>query len=265
MKITFLTRCFEIFLGLKRTTCLPVLLGLMLTSAALQAEQTVRLVGDPWPPYVVGNLGEDAGSGIAVEIANRIFATIADAEVRFPLIPWNRALREVEAGSSDGIGALLKTDDREKYMEYTLPLLQGKSLVWAVTGDDGRPFEWLHVSDLKGYRLGVTQGYSYGEEIDQNIELGELDVVLAPSVEQLFAMLANDRIDIALANDAVGYSLAKLYPRVQIHAAEKIISTETFYMGISRKSPAIALIPRINQAILSMQENGQIDRIIRGE
>ena len=229
------------------------------------ADQTVLLVGDPWPPYVIGELGEDATSGVAVEIVKTIFSQIDGVMVRFPLVPWNRALREVEEGRSDGIGMLLKTPEREAYMLYTVALVTGENLIWSATGETADRFEWTSIEDLRGLRIGITQGYSYGESLDRSFENGDVVAVSAPTVEHLFELLANGRVDLALANDAVGYSLARKYPQAGILASIRATNTETFYIGISRKSPAVNLVPMINREIERLRADGSIDRIVRGE
>jgi polar amino acid transport system substrate-binding protein len=249
---------------LKKLSAMSIAITLLGCSQAI-AEQTVRLVGDPWPPYVIGELGEDATSGVAVEIVDEIFALIDDASARFPLIPWKRALREVEEGQSDGIGLLLKTAERERYMLYTVPLVTGEGLIWSATAGTANAFEWTSIQDLQGLKIGITQGYSYGEEFDRMFEKGELITVSAPSVELLFSMLANGRVELALANDAVGYSLARKYPEAGIVPAKRSTLSETFYMGISRKSSAVKLVPEINHAIELLRTNGTIARIVRRE
>ena len=242
-----------------------ILPAVLLVNSQVFAQQVVTLVGDPWPPYVDGKLGEDATTGVAVQIVRKIFSLIEGAEVRFPLIPWNRALREVEAGKSDGIVILLKNAERERYMVFSEPLLVGENLVWSVTGNTSPAFEWRDLDDLKGLKLGVTQGYSNGEQLDRSIKNGEVTAMSAPTVEQLFAMLVYGRVDVALANNAVGYSFARKYPVAGIKPAALPISTEVFYIGISKKSAAAKLIPEINHAIRSLHADGYIEKIIRGE
>ena len=241
-----------------------IVFAVLLANLAL-AEQAVLLVGDPWPPYVIGELGEDATSGIAVEIVKTIFAQIDGVTVRFPLVPWKRALREVEEGRSDGIGMLLKTPEREAYMLYTVALVTGENLIWSATGETADRFEWTSIEDLRGLRIGITQGYSYGESLDRSFENGDVVAVSAPTVEHLFELLANGRVDLALANDAVGYSLARKYPQAVIQPSIRATNSETFYIGISRKSPAVKLVPMINREIDKLRADGSIARIVRGE
>lgn len=226
------------------------------------ADQVVTFVGDPWPPYVEGVLGEDANAGVAVEVVNEIFSRIENVHARFPLIPWNRALSEVEAGSQDGIAMLLKTPEREAFMLYSVPMIISTSLVWSTAENT---FEWDSVEDFRGQRVGIIDGYSYGEELDRDFKAESIVTVKLSTVERMFAMLANDRIDLALATEAVGAALAKKFPQAGIRSAKRATDSETFYLAISKKSSAVGLIPEINLIILRLQASGVIDRIIRNE
>ena len=242
---------------------LYLLIVITLWSQLAFSERTITLVGDPWPPFVEGKLGEEAQSGIAVEIVNEIFLQLDNVKARFPLIPWKRALREVEEGYQDGVVILLKTPERERYMAYTEPLLIDDSLVWSVEDPERGHFEWNEVNDFQGIKVGVIRGYSYGEAIDRQIENGTIMAVFAPTVQHLFAMLANGRIDVALSNKSVGLSQIKKFPDASIRFAQRPTDTETFYMGLSKKSRAVELIPDINRILKKLNDDGVIERIIR--
>ena len=74
-------------------------------------------------------------------------------------------------------------------------------------------------------------------------------------------MLARGRFDIALANDAVGYALARQYAtEYQLMPTEKVTGTEVHYFAFSKKSTARKLIPRINRIISQLKKNGFIER-----
>jgi len=228
------------------------------------SERTVTFVGEPLPPYVEGKMGEDAQSGIAVEIINQIFSKIDAVSARFPLIPWLRALHEVERGYHDGIALLQKTPEREVHMAYSLPLIVGANLVWSVRSTEGMVFEWDQFTDFHGKRIGIIRGYSYGEALEQAFKSEKIHAVSAPTVEHMFAMLESGRIDLALANDAVGAALVRKFPDAGITAASKPTDSDIFHLAISKKSPAVSLIPKINQIIMALKAEGFIRRMIRG-
>jgi ABC-type amino acid transport substrate-binding protein len=251
-------------------TCLIVVLSIVLGTGhwafgTCWAGEIVTLTGDPWPPYVIGEIGKEATGGTAVELVKQIFEFLPNTDVVFPMIPWNRALMEVKNGSMDGIAILLKTPERERSLDYTEPLFKSYSLVWYSTEKFPDGFSWLTLSDLSSYSIGITRGYSYGDQIDDAIASGELAVTPVPTVKHLFTMLARERVDIALAGDAVGHDLAAgISATATIRAAEKPTGTDVYHLAFSKRSPARKLIPQINQAIAEMREQGFIEQIISG-
>lgn len=241
---------------------ITALFALLLPAFFCHAEQRVTLTGDPWPPYVEGELGQEARGGIVVELVERIFSRLEGVEASFPLVPWNRALKEVEVGTKDGIVALLKSAERERYMVYTDPLFESHNLVWYSKKKFPRGFNWNKIGDLAGYRVGITKGYTYGDDIDHAIESGLLPVVRVPTVDRLFAMLARDRVDIALANDNVGNALAGRYGSAnELVAAHKATGKDVHYLAFSRKSPAQDLVPRINRILSELRGEGVLDEL----
>lgn len=244
-----------------KTATYLVALVLSTSSSSLSAERTVTLTGDPWPPYMLGELGQEATGGVGRDLILAIFDRIDGVEVSFPLIPWKRALREVRAGTKDGIAILLKTAEREHYIDYTDELFASLNLVWYSRKRFAQGFEWDNLSDLKRYRLGITRDYSYGETIDRAIEDDRLAATQVTTVNQLFAMLAQNRVDLALANDVVGCALAKQYSGIV--AAQKETGADVYHIGFSKLSPARALISSVDRIISELKEERIIDKMIR--
>ena len=242
-----------------------LMLGIFCWSATLSAQQTLTMVSDPWPPYVQGELGTTADSGIAVELVTEIFNRIDKVDLQIQVIPWKRALLEVERGFYDGIPLLLKTPERENYLTYSIPMFVGKNLAWSLENKSGEYFEWQELDDFSGRRIGIIQDYSYGKSLDQRIAEGTLDVVAVPSVSHMFDMLVNGRIDIALANDAVGVRMVSKYPGVKIWSAKQPTDLDIYHLALSRKSAFVHLMPRINEIIRELQDNGFIERLIQAQ
>lgn len=253
-----------LFDSLRRRTSQLMLVSMLISLPCPGfAQQVVTLTGDPWPPYVEGVLGQEATHGTVVELAKEVFRRLNGVQLSLPMIPWNRALREVEHGTKDGILGLLKTEERERYMIYTEPLFSARSLVWYTKNKFPRGFYWNSINDLAKYKVGVIQGYSYGDEIDSAIQSGDFPVVQVATVDLLFKMLAKERIDIAIENDSVGYALAsQSSPEVAILPAEKAIETEVLYIAFSKKSNAQKLIPQINQILSELRKEGFMDRLL---
>ncbi len=247
-----------------RALALCTWLALALGAAgAAHAQRVVTLTGDPWPPFAEGVLGQEATGGIAVELSRLIFAEIDGVDASFPLIPWKRALREVETGAMDGIVLLLKNPERERYMVFTEPLFSIATLVWysRVHRPDG--FEWNDLADLRAVRVGVTRGHHYSGPVGSAIDDGTLRVTAAPKAENLFAMLVGNRLDVALSNESVGYALTRRFPDHAIVPAERPTSIAVYHLGLSRKSGGAELVPRINEVLARLKRDGTVDRLLR--
>ena len=125
-------------------------------------------------------------------------------------------------------------------------------------------FEWKRLEDFSSYSLGVVRGYSYGDEVDQALQKGELKATEVNTVDQLFTMLAGDRVDLALANDGVGFALARQHTKAQVVAANMATGEDVLYMAFSRRSEARRLIPQINEILAELRGQGVVERTIRG-
>jgi ABC-type amino acid transport substrate-binding protein len=75
-------------------------------------------------------------------------------------------------------------------------------------------------------------------------------------------MLARGRLDLALANDFVGYALAANYAPIVV-PAELPTGIDEFHIAISKNSNASDLIPEINRVIAELKQEGFLDDIIK--
>lgn len=248
-----------------RTALYAVAVAIVMAGASIPrvSAETVTLATDPWPPYVTGDLDRGVNGGIIFELVTEIFARIDGVEVEFAMLPWKRALAEVRNGALDGIPMLLKTPERETYMAYTDPLATSRSLIWYSKERFPNGFGWEQVDDLISYRIGVARGYSYGV-MDAPLKSGRFDVTAVNDTSQLFRMLKLQRLDLVLANDAVGYTQIERHADAgSIVPADKETEVETHYMSFSKKSPAVHLIPQINRIMAEMRKEGVTARILR--
>ncbi|MGI9288051.1 MAG: substrate-binding periplasmic protein [Pseudomonadales bacterium] len=231
---------------------------------ATEQKQHITLSGDPWPPYIIGKLGEEATGGVGVRLMYAIFDRLDDVELSIPMVPWKRALREVRHGTKDGIAILLKTPKREQYMVYSDELFRSFNTVWYSTANFPNGFYWHQYDDFKPYTIGVVQGHSYGDELDEMIDEGTLAAIKVPSVRKLFAMLKKKRIELAIADRLVGEAFVRQRAGVsqRLQAADKPAAGEVYYIALSKKSEARHLIPAINGVVAELKKEGVIDKLI---
>ena len=110
---------------------------------------------------------------------------------------------------------------------------------------------------------GVNPLKRIGHALETGVARGALRTIPVTKVEQLFLMVARGRVDLALANDAVGYSMTRRYANLaDIRPATKPSGEDVHYMAFSKRSPARLIIPSINRAISELRREGVIDQLI---
>jgi len=227
----------------------------------------VTLSEDPWPPYTIGKPGKAPEGGFAVEFSNEIFNRI-NVEVDLMLFPWKRCLQQMKKGQRDGLMLLTINAERLEYMEYTDSIMKDQDLLWyspkAFKAKWGKNFEWNTFKDLKPYQIGNTSGFNYGKAYKEALKDLKLKVQYANTDLQNFNKLVKKRTDIFICNETVANAIFKKKPKLkrQLAFASKPFKSVQFHMSFSKKSPAIALIPKINKAISQMKQDGTIDKIL---
>ncbi len=170
---------------LRRIFCFAATIAVCVQSFA--ANTTLKLGSTPWPPFT-GKAGEPR---IVIDLVNealrriRVFETVT-------IVTDGTLTQQIKDGNFDGSPALWRDTDRETYLEYSAPLLENRLVLVGKRGSDVRA---KSLTELKGKRVGIVTGYSYGEEMkkakdtqfvagaDQQTNLdkmmrGELDYIL---------------------------------------------------------------------------------------
>ena len=118
---------------------------------------------DPaWHPFeFIDQNGHYAGigSGFIEAISDRLNIKMTP----IPGLTWSQVIEKAKAGEIDVLPAVIRTPDREKYLNFTKPYLSFP-IVTAINKDT--PFIGS-IKDLAGYRVGVVKDY-YTEDILRN-------------------------------------------------------------------------------------------------
>lgn len=232
------------------------------SSAHGHSVRTVALGGDPWPPYFLGEIGENAREGLGLDILDAIASQLGNIRFEVPLLPWNRALQAARMGDIDGIAFLLRTPEREAYLAYSDPVFSSRNLVWYSTERFPNGFRWQSLNDLKPFRIGINRGYSYGRAIDEAIASNQLNIIKMRSVEALFTLASKQRVDLVLANDVVGSNIVQKYKHDTIRFAEQPTGEDVFHLAITKAAPARDLLPSVNMAISLAKQKGLIKKVL---
>ncbi|MEE4355701.1 MAG: transporter substrate-binding domain-containing protein [Desulfococcaceae bacterium] len=220
----------------------------------------IRLTAFDYPPFYSKENGKI--DGIAVELIREVFGRMK-IETELGFYPLKRALRYMESGEADAQMILIKTAEREKYLHFTEPVMTVRGLIWSAADRKKGAVNFNSLEDLKPYKTGVTLGYSYGQEFDNMLKT--MDVDTASGDYNNYRKLLAHRIDIFPGNEIVAKGLFKKHPELKgkfVHS-DKSFMEWTLYMGISKKSEFVPMIPGINKVLKELKDEDFISKTVR--
>ncbi|MCK5313431.1 MAG: transporter substrate-binding domain-containing protein [Desulfobacteraceae bacterium] len=215
--------------------------------------ETVTLGYVDFPPYEYEKDGKPAG--IQVAIVKTLFER-ADISLKLQPLPFKRAYERAEHGEIDGLFNFYKIKKRLPYFDYSEPVIENP-LVFFVRKDSNIQFNTIE--DLRGLKVGVMRGYTYGEGFDES------PLFFRESTNSHlsnFKKLLSRRIDAYCCDKLVGIHVARQY---NIWSEIKILPTPLKIMeghiGFT-KGKHLGVIEKINAQIRIMKENKEIDQIV---
>jgi len=226
-----------------------------------RSQPTYRFCEDPWPPYTVGETDMPPKAGMAVELFEELEQRLG-MTFHLRLLPWKRCLLWAKEGKYDGVMLLTRNEERSRYLNFSAPIHKDANLVWALKD---RPFEqeFQTFKGFRGLKIGVTEGFNYGEAFDQAVEAYRLKVDPGPTILSNMLRLALGRIDIFLVNRVAGESAIEDRPnlRKKLTYHRGPFEAVPFFIGLSKSSPIGEKIAPFNEALEDMKQDGTINRI----
>ncbi len=232
---------------------------LLLFPISASGQDLFQLAAFEYPPFYWEENGEI--KGIAVDLIDELSKRM-DIKTSLSIYPLKRALYYMEHGEMDGIMILIQTPERERYLNYTDPVITVRGLIWSAADRKGGAVEFEKLEDLKSYKIGVTRGYSYGEQLDAILKTMQADVS-AKDINN-YRKLLRDRIDIFPGNEIVAKGLFKRHPELQgkfVHSEKSFVEWD-LCMGISKKSELVSRIPEINEVLADFKAEGFIRKTV---
>jgi len=183
----------------------PYLAPLFLALAALAASTAAMAQGDPLtvlvfhrPPYYVVEKGQRYGGFLLDHTKNILDA--AHIPFRFEEAPPKRILKTLEEGEQPAcaVGWFI-TPERETFARFSEPIFTGRPMGVAVRTGILRTLPHTPTADAllwRGMRLGLRQGFSYGDWLDAKLagHRHAADLSVAEN-DRLLEMIARGRID----------------------------------------------------------------------
>ncbi|MDE1462493.1 substrate-binding periplasmic protein [Spartinivicinus poritis] len=232
----------------------------MIISPKVLGEEIIRIASGEWPPFLSQHYNEyGAGSHIVTEA----FA-LEGIKVAYIFYPWKRSMETARDGNVDATLLWSKNEERAKHFLFSDPVLTLRHVFFH---RKDLQFDWRDIDDLKQYKIGVTRGYFYGEQIQEAIENSLIDTEVGNTDIINFKKLIANRIQLFIVEPEVGYELlAKNFSesdRKLLTNHHRAIQERQWHLLISNKvSQAEEWLERFNKGLAKLKSQGTIDKIM---
>lgn len=209
-------------------TLLPQKLMTLMASLSLllflpcnsSAQENIAIAVGEWPPYISQDQQYD---GVIVHLIRDIFADMG-IKVTIDFLPWTRAYKAAKNGRYAATAIWMEKEERKTDFLYSDKVLEEQFVFFH---NKALTFDWKTVDDLKKYKVGGIQAYSYGPAIDALIANNAIQIENVNRPQQNFRKLLKDRIDIFPIEVNVGNSILKKYFTLN-HRQEITYNTKPF-------------------------------------
>lgn len=158
--------------------------------SVLAQTHTLKIATGELPPYMTA---ARADRGISLSVVRRAFE-LAGYQVEFTFLPWSRALAETRLGKWDATAAWGNNPERNPPFFVSDNVVTEK---WVFVYRNAVKFSWNNLADLKPYRVGLVQDYTYTPEIWAMSAAGDFKSDKLATDVAAIKMLLLDRLDVA--------------------------------------------------------------------
>ncbi|MEF3696675.1 substrate-binding periplasmic protein [Desulfolutivibrio sp.] len=243
----------------------PLLRPLLLALAVFVAAPAAMAQNEPLtvlvfhrPPYYVVGKGRHFG-GFLLDYTKNVLDA-AHIPFRFAEAPPKRILKTLEEGASATCAVgWFKTAEREAYARFSDPIFTGSPMGVAVRTERIRTLPHAPTADAllrRGMRLGLRQGFSYGDWLDAKLvgHRNAADLTVAEN-DQLLEMIARGRIDYTFIGPEEYDWLVSKHPelrkKIRFMALGGIPPETPRHIMCGKNTPP-EIVERINEAIRSL-------------
>jgi polar amino acid transport system substrate-binding protein len=227
-----------------------------LSTFAFSADSLIVNVDEANSPFMYNKGGKPAG----------IYPAVIDAafkHMNVPLTlqtkPWKRAIQEIDEGTA-GVGGIYKNPEREKKYDYSEQIFIEKLVIYS---NKAKPIDYKDINDLKGKKVGVLRGWSYGDDFDNARKANALMAEEVASDDQNFQKLDQGRLDAVIAIAESGAPL--MAKNKSVIAATNPLSQSPTYLTFSKSANKAAILKQFDQAIKDMKKSGEFQKLVSAE
>lgn len=236
---------------------------LAITFANVSLARTLTIGWELWYPYQFHNKDSQL-VGLDFDVMNAILAE-AKLKGEYTELPWLRHLKYIESGEFDVAMGTSYSKERESYAYYSVPYRTETVHLFVRTGRK-ETIKLDTLSDLIGspYFIGVEEGYYYGENYKSLIKNPNFAKQISEvfDIEQSVQMTLQGSIDGFLADPQTVKSFVDKYRLENVFEQHSLeIYSDNIHIIMSRKSVDKTLFEQVNNALKSLKERGELDKI----
>ena len=235
---------------MKRFAILLIALPLF---TALQADDTIMLSNNAWPPFIIEGDKQGTSEKIVCQALERSGWTCA-VEVKM----WETVLSEARDGAIDGIAAAWRNPGREEYLLFSEPYLTNR-IIPILNRDN--PVEVTKATDLVGLRVAMVTDYAYGDEIDGL--KSQFEVYDAFDTLDALRAVRNNGADVALLDELVARNELGNDQFAGVIMSDNVLAFRDLHFAVSKKHPqAEKVIADFHRAFELMLDDGTVNEIL---
>jgi polar amino acid transport system substrate-binding protein len=232
-----------------------LLLSIAGLSLVVSAQTTqLRLVSTAWPPFT-----NDPGQPrFALDLVEAALGRIG-VTTQTTIVDAARFTPSLLSGPFDGSAAAWKDPERERVLLYSQPYLENRLILVARRGGD---VSAKALTDLKGRRIALVEGYSYGDAV----EAAGATFVRSSSEEDSLRLLLDGKVDYTLMDELVVQYIVtnhakEAQSRLQVGSSPLV--TRPLYFAVRRTlADAEGVINRFNAQLRGMIADRTYHRLL---
>jgi polar amino acid transport system substrate-binding protein len=227
-----------------------LLLSLFATAPASQTPSSptsaapLRLVSTPWPPFT----NEPGQPRFALDLVEAALGRIGMTS-KTTIVEPARFTPALLSNVYDGSAAAWKDSERERALLFSQPYLENRLIL---VGRKDEDVSATALSDLKGKRIAIVEGYAYGDALDKSGAI----LVRARGEEESLTFVLQNKADYVLMDDLVVQYIVNNYAdeaKAKLNIGATPLVRRPLFFAVRRARPdAASIISQFNAQLRGM-------------
>lgn len=232
--------------------------------AADSAACALSIGWDPWEPYHYAPVGNRV-QGLDVDLIESLAESVG-CELGWEQHSWASMLPLIRLGDLDLLPGATKTAERETFSHFSEPYRE-ESFRIHVRADETDQWSGQSLTELleNGFRLGLTRGYIYGDQVEAVLDdpAWQDQLVEVPVGELNLLNLMDFRIDGFLEDPVVAANIGHRRDwGMTFEALPLDVHSGDVHLMFSRQSVDAERVEQFNAALAELKASGEHQRIV---